>query len=123
MSTSRDFIAWQRPRLVVTPDPNNGVEEFHGFKPVVRGDLYLGFLRVLRDDLPATEGGPVEGIGWTELMTGRDGCDWTRHQDVFIDRQRRAGAWDHAMAWYADSVTVGDLECVYYVGYSACDIE
>ncbi|NWG13400.1 MAG: hypothetical protein HXY20_07705 [Acidobacteria bacterium] len=29
-----------------------GIEEFYGFKPMVRGNLYLGFLRVLRDDLP-----------------------------------------------------------------------
>jgi len=86
---------------------------------MVRGNLYLGFLRVLRDDLPATPGGPVDGIGWTELLTSRDGRDWTRHQDAFIDRDDRPGAWDHAMAWYADSLTVGEQEYIYYGGYSA----
>jgi len=119
MSTSRDFVAWEEPRVIVTPDPANGMEEFYGFKPMVRGNLYLGFLRVLRDDLPATEGGPVEGIGWTELLTSRDRRTWTRHQEKFIDRDPRPGSWDHAMAWYADSVIVGDQEFIYYGGYSA----
>lgn len=118
MSSSRDFIHWPRPWLIVTPDPNGGIEEFYGFKPMVRGSLYLGFLRVLRDDLPATVGGPANGMGWTELLTSRDGKSWTRHQDVFIDRNPEEDAWDHAMAWYADCVTVGDKEYIYYGGYS-----
>ena len=119
MSTSKDFLNWERPRLILTPDPGHGIEEFYGFKPTVRGNLYLGFLRVLRDDLPATPGGPVEGIGWTELLTSRDGRNWTRHPEPFIDRDLGPGSWDHAMAWYADCVTVGDQEYVYYGGYTA----
>jgi len=119
MSTSKDIIKWEQPRLIVTPDPNNGIEEFYGFKPTLRGDLYLGFLRVLRDDLPADEDGPVNGIGWTELLTSRDGRSWTRHPAKFLDRNRSAGSWDHAMAWLADCVTVGDKDYIYYGGYSA----
>jgi len=119
MSTSRDFVNWKKPQLVVVPDPNNGIEEFYGFKPIVRGNLYIGFLRVLRDDLPATPDGPVEGIGWTELMTSRDGLTWNRCQEAFIDRGTRPDSWDHAMAWYADCITVGDKDYVYYGGYSA----
>lgn len=118
MSTSRDFITWEKPRLIITPDPENGLEEFYGFKPMILGNLYLGFLRVLRDDLPATQNGPVEGIGWTELLTSRDGLHWIRHQDVFINRNTRPDTWDHAMAWYADSITVGNQEFIYYGGYS-----
>ena len=119
MSTSKDFVGWQKPRFIVTPDPNNGIEEFYGFKPIVRGNVYIGFLRVLRDDLPADPGGPVEGIGWTELMASRDGRNWTRYQEKFIDRDPRPGTWDHAMAWFADCITVGGKEYVYYGGYSA----
>jgi hypothetical protein len=119
MSTSKDFITWEKPRLIVTPDPNNGMEEFYGFKPMLRGDLYLGFLRVLRDDLAADPDGPANGIGWTELLTSRDGRTWTRYQEKFIDRSPVAGSWDHAMAWFADCVTVGDKDYVYYGGYSA----
>jgi hypothetical protein len=119
MTTSKDFLHWERPRIIVTPDPDNGLEEFYGLKPMVRGNLYIGFLRVLRDDLPATPGGPVAGIGWTELATSRDRRVWIRHQEPFIDRDPRQGQWDHAMAWYGDCITVGDREYVYYGGYRA----
>lgn len=119
MSTSRDFVSWARPQTIVTPDPKNGLEEFYGFKPMVRGNLYLGFLRVLRDDLPATPGGPVEGIGWTELMSSRDGRNWIRYQEHFISPDSREGRWDHAMAWYGDTIAVGDKDYIYFVGYRA----
>ena len=119
VSTSKDFVNWAKPTEIVTSDPNNGQEEFYGFKPKIRGNLYIGFLRVLRDDLPATPGGPVEGIGWTELLSSRDGRKWTRHQEPFIDRDSREGRWDHAMAWFGDIITVDGKEYVYYGGYRA----
>lgn len=118
MSASRDFIHWYRPRVIVTPDPNNGLEEFYGFEPMVRGNLYLGFIRVLRDDLSPDSTGPPLGIGWTEMITSRDGRNWTRYQEKFIDRNPNSGTWDHAIAWFADCVTVGDRDYVYYGGYS-----
>ncbi len=119
MTVSKDFIHWRTPWRIVTPDPKNGIEEFYGMQPMVRGDLYLGFLRVLRDDLPADAGGPVMGIGWTELITSRDGERWTRYQQPFLDRNTKPGTWDHAFAWVGDCVTVGEQEYVYYGGYSA----
>lgn len=118
-SASRDFVTWSRPELIVAPDPHNGLEEFYGFKPVVRGNLYIGFLRVLRDDLPATPGGPVEGLGWTELMSSRDGRNWTRYQEPFLARDPNEDGWDHAMAWFGDSIGVGGKEYIYYGGYRA----
>ncbi len=114
MTTSRDFVSWETPKIIITPDPKNGLEEFYSFTPMVRGNLYLGFLRVLRDDLPATPGGAVEGVGWTELVTSRDGCNWTRHQEKFLDRDLREGRFDHAFAWCGTSVTVGDKEYFLY---------
>ena len=119
MSVSDDFVTWRKPWHVVQPDPDNGIEEFYGFQPLVRGNLYLGFLRVLRDDRPADVGGRVEGIGWTELLTSRDGQRWTRHQEVFLDRNRLPESWDHAMAWVGDCVTVGEEDFIYYCGYAA----
>ena len=118
-TTTEDFVNWETPTQIVTPDLDNGLEEFYGMHPIVRGDLYIGFLRVLRDDLPADSGGAVEGIGWTELMTSRDGVNWTRYQDKFLDRGYSSGTWDHAMAWVGDIVTVGDTEYISYGGYSA----
>jgi hypothetical protein len=122
---SRDFIHWQPPKRIVVADPKEpGMWEFYGAKPYVRGDLYIAFLRVLRDDIDPATGGPIPptrqaGIGWTELMTSRDGENWTRHREPFIDRDKRPGAFDHAMAWFGDWVTVGDQEYIYYGGYSA----
>jgi len=119
MSVSKDFVHWRMPWRIVTPDPNNGMEEFYGMQPMVRGDFYLGFLRVLRDDLPADPGGPVMGVGWTELITSRDGEHWTRYQQPFLDRNAKPGTWDHAFAWVGDCVTVDRKEYIYYGGYSA----
>ena len=118
-SVSTDFIHWSQPARTVIPDPNEaGRWEFYGMKPQVRGNLYLGFLRVLRDDLVAEPGGPGWfGIGWTELCTSRDGENWTRHREPFLDRNPKPGTFDHAHAWFGDCVTVGDKEYVYYGGY------
>ena len=119
VSTSKDFLNWETPRVIVRPDPNNGMEEFYGFKPMVRGGLYIGFLRLLRDDLGADPGNPAEGIGWTELMTSRDGRAWTRYQERFLTPNPAPGTWDHAMAWFGDCIQVGCKEYIYYGGYSA----
>jgi hypothetical protein len=114
VSSSKDFVTWEPPRVVIAPDPRNGLEEFYAFAPLVRGNLYLGLLAVLRDDLAATPGGPVEGIGWTELVSSRDRQTWTRYQEPFLDRDPRDGRFDHAMAWCCDVTTVGDQEYIYY---------
>ena len=117
--TSTDFVHWTKPRRIIVADPDEaGVWEFYGMQPQVRGDLYLGFLRVLRDDIPADPGGSVDGIGWTELCTGRDGENWTRHREPFLDRDPRPGTFDHAMAWLGECLTVGDKEYIYYGGYA-----
>jgi len=118
MSASKDFVNWEIPRIIVRPDPNNGLEEFYGFKPMVRGDLYIGFLRVLHDDWTALPGVPEAGVGWTELITSRDGKTWTRYQERFLDPDPTPGAYDHAMAWFGDCVQVGDKEYIYYGGYT-----
>ncbi|MEX0642909.1 MAG: hypothetical protein WD468_09430 [Pirellulales bacterium] len=118
ITTSKDFIHWEKPKIVLTPNRNEGLEEFNMLKVKVVGNLYLGFLRVLRDDLAATPGMPVGGTGTTELASSRDGLSWVRHPGKFIDRSPIEGRWDHAMAYYADSITVGDKEYIYYSGYA-----
>jgi hypothetical protein len=118
ITTSKDFIHWEKPKIVLTPNLNEGMEEFNMLKVMVRGNLYLGFLRVLRDDLAATPGLPVGGTGTTELACSRDGLKWERLPGKFIDRSPVEGRWDHAMAYYADSITVGDKEYIYYSGYA-----
>src|SRR5690606_36365449 len=84
---------------------------------ISRGPLLIGFVRVLHDDYPADPGGEPEGIGYTSLVTSRDGISWTRHKEPFLDRSPNKGEWDHAMAWVGSVVPVGDEFYIYYGGY------
>jgi hypothetical protein len=116
---SRDGRHWSAPEPIVAPDAlDSGITEFYGLGGVVqRGGLLVGFLRVLRDDLPADPGGPVEGIGYTVLAWSRDGVHWERDRAPFLDRAADPG-WDHAMAW-ADAQIPGRRRTrIYYGGYA-----
>src|SRR5262249_55099506 len=59
LSTSRDFVRWERPRRIFAPDGRDeGLLEFYGMAAMhVRGGLHIGLVRVLRDDLPCDPGG------------------------------------------------------------------
>jgi hypothetical protein len=143
-SFSQDFKTWTDPKgFVYSPDEkDSGVTQWYGAAGFqVRGDLIVGFLRVLRDDL-TTEGAPEEaikanntgsagvggnmlgkkggaGMGYTVLTWTRDGVTWhrDRHTDKFFEPNPKVGAWDHAMAWVGSSVAVGDELYLYYAGY------
>ena len=118
-STSDDFQHWKRLWRVVVPESRDeGLLEFYSVGGTfARGGLLIGFVRMLRDDLPATEGGPAEGIGYTTLITSRDGKHWERHDNVFFDRHPDPKAWDHAMTWVGSVLPVGDQLYLYYGGY------
>ena len=121
LSESKDFVHWSKPRRILMPPiekRGNDMTEFYGFTGLYRNGLYIGLLRVLRDDLPADASGPVEGIGWTELVISRDGDNWTRVPGVFLDRDPAPGAWDHAMAWIGDAVIMESEMRFYYGGYN-----
>ena len=75
-------------------------------------------LKVLRDDLPADEGGPVAGIGYTALAWSRDGRSWQWGRKPFIDRNHEPNTWDHAMTWADCQLPVGDNLYIYYGGYA-----
>lgn len=143
-SFSPDFKTWSDPDgMVFSPDErDSGVTQWYGAAGFqVRGDLIIGFLRVLRDDL-TTEGAPEEaikannagyanvganllgkkggaGMGYTVLTWTRDGETWyrDRHTDPFFSPDAKVGTWDHAMAWVGSSVPVGDDLFLYYAGY------
>jgi hypothetical protein len=143
-SLSRDFKTWTDPEgLVYSPDEkDSGVTQWYGAAGFqTRGDLIIGFLRVLRDDLTA-DGAPQEavranntgfagvganllgrkggaGMGYTVLTWTRDGETWhrDRHTDKFFEPDPRVGAWDHAMAWVGSTAAVGDELYIYYAGY------
>lgn len=143
-SFSPDFKTWTDPEgFVYSPDErDSGVTQWYGAAGFqVRGDLIVGFLRVLRDDLTA-EGAPEEaikanntgfagvganllgvrggaGMGYTVLTWTRDGTTWhrDRHTDQFFAPDPKAGAWHHAMAWIGSAAAVGDELYLYYAGY------
>lgn len=142
-SWSSDFKTWSPPKMVFSPDEkDSGVTQWYGPAGfLVRGDLIITFLRVLRDDrspegvpqaavdantrghagLGASGLGKVggSGMGYTVLAWTRDGETWhrDRHTDVFFEPDPRVGAWDHAMAWVGSAVPVNDEVYLYYSGY------
>jgi hypothetical protein len=143
-SFSQDFKTWSDPEgMVFSPDEkDSGITQWYGAAGFqVRGDLIIGFLRVLRDDL-TPEGAPPEaiaannggganlganllgsrggsGMGYTVLTWTRDGEHWQRdrHTDKFFEPDPKIGTWDHAMAWVGSSAAVGDELYLYYAGY------
>jgi hypothetical protein len=119
-STSTDFMHWDRPWRIFTPDKaDDGLLEFYGMGGMHRrGGLTIGLVRVLRDDLPCDPGGPRNGIGYAVLATTRDGVHWQRFREPFLDRNLQAGSWDHAMTWIGGTLPVGDEVYFYYGGYA-----
>lgn len=122
--TSADLIHWSPPWHVMTPDhsrehkrtQNYGMDAF-----LARGDLWIGMVKILRDDLKADDPPDppnAQGIGYTSLIWSRDGASWTRDAEVFLDRAIQPGTWDHAMSWISEQVVVGDEVYLYYGGYA-----
>jgi hypothetical protein len=131
VSYSDDFKTWSDLKIVFSPDEKDpGVTEWYaGVGFLVRGDLIVAFLQVLRDDLTA-EGAPKEaiacnmgnvgaGMGHTVLAWTRDGETWhrDRQKDALLEPVPQVGAWDHAMAWVCSAVPVDDEVYLYYAGY------
>jgi len=120
-STSEDLVHWEEPWYVVTPDDETDPAEtqfyaMNGY--LVRGDLYIGLVKVLQDSLRA-EGTPegAFGVGHTQLAWSRDGETWVRDQTPFFEPDPTPGTWDHAHAWMDWQLPVGDQVYIYYAGY------
>lgn len=122
-STSTDLLRWKEPWLVLTPDDrfDEGQTQFYAMDGYLqRGELLIGMVKVLRDDLKAdSPPDPPEayGIGYTTLAWSRDGEHWVRDREKFFDRSQQRSAWDHAHAWIDEQVAVGDEVYLYYGGY------
>jgi len=119
-SVSEDFLYWSKPWPIIVPDSKDeGETQFYSMAGVIaRGELLIGMLKVLRDDLPADEGGDVKGIGYTVLAWSRDGEHWTRDREPFLPRNPEPGTWDHAMTWGDCQLLVGNATYIYYGGYA-----
>jgi hypothetical protein len=117
---------------IITPKIGAPIEQgemqFYSMSGVItRGELMIGLVKVLRDDLNATPGfsayqmGDEErkaaGLGYTVLAWTRDGVHWQRDDQPFIPNNRLPGRWDHAMAWGDEQIVVGNETYIYYGGY------
>jgi hypothetical protein len=119
-SVSDDLIHWSTPWPVLVPDEHDQPNtEFYAMSGIqARGELLVGLVKVLRDDLPADPGGPAQGIGYTTLAYSRDGISWVRDREPFMQRNLSAGTWDHAMTWADCQTPVDDEVFIYYGGYA-----
>jgi hypothetical protein len=119
-SVSDDLVHWATPWPILVPDEHDEPNtEFYAMAGILaRGDLLIGLVKVLRDDLPANADGEKRGIGYTTLAYSRDGITWTRDREPFMQRNLTAGGWDHAMTWADCQCPVDDEVFIYYGGYA-----
>jgi hypothetical protein len=119
-SVSDDCVHWATPWPILVPDEHDEPNtEFYAMAGILaRGDLLIGLVKVLRDDLSADENGEKRGIGYTTLAYSRDGITWTRDREPFMQRNLTAGTWDHAMTWGDCQCVVDDEVFISYGGYA-----
>jgi hypothetical protein len=131
-SVSTDLLHWEPMWPIIMPKVGAPIEQgemqFYSMSGVMaRGDLLIGLVKVLRDDLNATPGLTTEemgdterkaaGLGYTVLAWTRDGVRWQRDHEPFIPNDPVPGRWDHAMAWGDEQILVGNETYIYYGGY------
>jgi hypothetical protein len=123
-AVSDDLLHWSTTQRILVPDPKaeHDQTQFYAMDGFLRrGDLLVGMVKVLRDDLKADDPPDPKdayGIGYTTLAWSRDGEHWTRDREPFLDRDPRKGTWDHAHAWIDEQLPVGDDVFLYYAGYA-----
>ena len=121
---STDLLSWSTPHYVLTPSDaieGGGVQFYAMDGYLVRGDLVIGMVKVLRDDLKADnppDPPDAYGVGYTTLAWSHDGNTWFRDREHFFDPDPRKGAWDHAHAWIDEQVLVDGEVYLYYGGYA-----
>ena len=76
----------------------------------------INFACILNEEVEGTDG---SGIGYTVLAVSCDLVHWNRMKEPWLSHSpENPEAADHAVAWVADVITVGDEEFIYYGGYS-----
>ena len=123
-SYSEGLLHWESPHYVITPNDSiePGETQFYAMEGyLARGDLLIGMVKVLRDDLKVDDPpDPPEayGMGYTALSWSRDGLTWVRDLEHFFDPDPEKGKWDHAHAWIEEQVLVEEQVYLYYGGYA-----
>jgi hypothetical protein len=132
-SVSKDLFNWEKRWWIFEPKIGAPIEvgetQFYSMSGmIVRGDLLIGLVKILRDDLNATPGKTAKemgdmdrkaaGIGYTVLAWSRDGRTWQRDHEPFIPINPVPGTWDHAHAWGDEQIIIGYQLYIYYGGYA-----
>jgi hypothetical protein len=132
-TVSADLLNWETLWPIFTAKIGAPIErgetQFYAMSGVItRGDLLIGLVKILRDDINATPGktgkemGDLKrkaaGLGYTVLAWSRNGENWHRDHEPFLPRNPVPGTWDHAMAWGDEQIIVGDETYIYYGGYA-----
>jgi hypothetical protein len=121
MSASKDLVHWEEPWYIITASDqlDEGDTQFYAMDGyLTRGPLRIGMVKILRDDLRATETAEGSfGRAHTSLAWSRDGCTWVRDRAKFFEPDDDPNAWDHAHTWIDEQVIVGDQVHLYYGGY------
>ena len=106
-STSRDFVSWSEPQMVIEPGPEDGEKNFKGLAAFVYGDLYLGFLWVF----------DWEGNADAELAFSHDCIQWQRASPGWYFFPRgEPGSWDRVTVMPVAPVIHQDRIWIYYSG-------
>ena len=131
-TVSKDLLNWKPIWPIIMPmndiPKEHGETQFYSMSGIItRGDLMIGLVKILRDDLNATPGKTAKqmgdmhrkaaGLGYTVLAWSRDGVTWERDYQAFIPRNPIPGTFDHAMSWGDEQIIVGNKTYVYYAGY------
>lgn len=104
-STSRDFVSWSEPELVLKPEAGED-KDFKGLAAFKYGDLYLAFLWVF-----------LETISDVELCCSRDGINWRRpFPNRYFFSRGKQGSWDSEMILVVAPVVFEDKIWIYYTG-------
>jgi hypothetical protein len=111
---SDDLIHWSRPRVVAFPDQvdwASGAIGFYGLLGTVYESMWLGYLRVYRQD-------PWKRVD-VQLMTSRDGRTWSRacDRETFLPLGPE-GSWeaDYSEINHAGPLLVDDELWFFYRG-------
>ncbi|MFC1550891.1 hypothetical protein ACFL46_06335, partial [Candidatus Neomarinimicrobiota bacterium] len=117
MTSSSDFVHWSKPVRSFLPQPDDFSSlEFYACRAKPRGNQMVNFSCILNEEI---EGKSGSGIGYTVLSVSNDLVNWNRMKEPWLPRSNEnPEAADHAVAWVADVITVGDEEFIYYGGYS-----
>jgi len=117
LTTSTDFETWSAKQTFFRTDAADGYPwvQPYGLSVTVYGDQLIGLLWLLHlDEVP---GNNSIGDMDVQLVTSRDGQNWSRVADRQVFMEPTAGTWDEGRIFPSTTLVVkDDLVYIYYTG-------